>query len=215
MITASRGAAVPSRHRRNSCPSDEVVGGFFIDFGTVRAPRRRSTDVIDVTPSSRGSIAFGRWAPWAALSTALEPTGTPSPRAVDGRASGVADASWVSAWPRTHRRATCVKSKISDAPHHRHDVVPITASARWRGASTPSTRRCPQYDSLTHWLISTEVRRWRDKNQQLLLNGTLLTPRQRAPARRRPAGGARLASRRALVYGGPRSALPPSSARQL
>ena len=28
-ISASRGAAAPSRHRRDSCPSDEVVGGFF------------------------------------------------------------------------------------------------------------------------------------------------------------------------------------------
>ena len=143
-ISASRGGTVPSRHRGDSCPSDEVVGGFFIDFGTVRAPRRRSTDVIDVTPSSRGSIAFGRRSSRTALSTALEPTGTPSPRTVDGPASGVADASWVSAWPRTHRRAACVKSKISDAPYHRHDVVPITASVRWHGASTPSTRRCPQ-----------------------------------------------------------------------
>ena len=42
---------------------------------------RRSTDVIDVTPSSTGSIAFGRRAPRAALSTAREPTPTPSPRA--------------------------------------------------------------------------------------------------------------------------------------
>ena len=36
---------------------------------------------------------------------------------------------------------------------------------------------------------ATEVRRWRDKNQQLLLNGTLLTPRLRAPERRRPPAG--------------------------
>ena len=46
-ISASRGAAVPSRHRRDSCPSDEVVGGFFFDFEAIRtessdrdAPRR-------------------------------------------------------------------------------------------------------------------------------------------------------------------------------
>ena len=32
-ISASRGAAAPSRHRRDSCPSDEVVGGFFFEFG--------------------------------------------------------------------------------------------------------------------------------------------------------------------------------------
>ena len=31
-ISASRGAAAPSRHRRDSCPPDEVVGGFFCDF---------------------------------------------------------------------------------------------------------------------------------------------------------------------------------------
>ena len=47
-ISASRGAVVPSRHRRDSSPSDEAVGGFFFDFEAVRtasrdrdAPRRR------------------------------------------------------------------------------------------------------------------------------------------------------------------------------
>ena len=35
-ISASRGAAVPSRHRRDSCPPDEVVGGFFFDFEAIR-----------------------------------------------------------------------------------------------------------------------------------------------------------------------------------
>ena len=46
-ISASRGAAVPSRHRRASSPGDEVVGGLFFDFEAVRtessdrdAPRR-------------------------------------------------------------------------------------------------------------------------------------------------------------------------------
>jgi len=39
-ISASRGAAVPSRHRRDSCPSDEVVGGFFSDFGAIRTESR-------------------------------------------------------------------------------------------------------------------------------------------------------------------------------
>ena len=46
-ISASRSATVPSRHRRVSCPSDEVVGGFFLNFEAVRtessdrdAPRR-------------------------------------------------------------------------------------------------------------------------------------------------------------------------------
>jgi hypothetical protein len=46
-ISASRGAAVPSRHRRDSCPSHNEVGGFFFEFEAVRtvsseydAPRR-------------------------------------------------------------------------------------------------------------------------------------------------------------------------------
>ena len=39
-ISASRGAAVPSRHRRASSPGEEVVGGFFFDFEAIHAPRR-------------------------------------------------------------------------------------------------------------------------------------------------------------------------------
>ena len=46
-ISASCDATVPSRHRCDSCPSDEVVGGFFPDFEVIRtvssdgdAPRR-------------------------------------------------------------------------------------------------------------------------------------------------------------------------------
>ena len=39
-ISASRGAAVPSRHRSDSRTSDEVVGGFFFDFEAIHAPRR-------------------------------------------------------------------------------------------------------------------------------------------------------------------------------
>ena len=49
MISASRGAAAPSRHRRDSCPSHEVVAGFFFEFEAVRteasdrdAPRRHA-----------------------------------------------------------------------------------------------------------------------------------------------------------------------------
>ena len=38
-ISASRGAAAPSRHRRDSCPSHHEVGGFFLDF-EADAPRR-------------------------------------------------------------------------------------------------------------------------------------------------------------------------------
>merc|ERR1711903_59158 len=51
-ISASRGATAPSRHRRDSCSSDEVVGGFFFEFEAVRtassAPRSRR-DCIDQT----------------------------------------------------------------------------------------------------------------------------------------------------------------------
>jgi dynein heavy chain len=39
-ISASRGPAVPSRHRRDSCSSDEVVGGLFFDFEAVRTASR-------------------------------------------------------------------------------------------------------------------------------------------------------------------------------
>ena len=53
-ISASRGAAAPSRHRRDSCPSDEVVGGLFLDFEAIRteasdrdAPRRRRDRASD------------------------------------------------------------------------------------------------------------------------------------------------------------------------
>ena len=33
-------------------------------------------------------------------------------------------------------------------PRHRRDVVPVAASARWRGGSR---------DNLTHWLVSTQI----------------------------------------------------------
>ena len=39
-ISASRGAAVPSRHRRASFPGEEVVGGLFLDFEAVRTESR-------------------------------------------------------------------------------------------------------------------------------------------------------------------------------
>jgi hypothetical protein len=44
-ISASRGAAVPSRRRRDSYPSDEVVGGFFFDFEAVHDAPRRQEDL--------------------------------------------------------------------------------------------------------------------------------------------------------------------------
>ena len=39
-ISASRGAAAPSRHRRDSCPSHNEVGGFFFKFERVSRPSR-------------------------------------------------------------------------------------------------------------------------------------------------------------------------------
>ena len=63
-IPASRGAAVPSRHRRAASPGEDVVAGFFFDFEAVRteyAPRRstsratsraRRTTRIEALPSS-------------------------------------------------------------------------------------------------------------------------------------------------------------------
>ena len=57
-ISASRGDAVPSRHRRDSCPSDEVVGGFIFDFGAVRtasmaSSRDQSTQATSTCATSR------------------------------------------------------------------------------------------------------------------------------------------------------------------
>ena len=42
-ISASRGAAAPSRHRRDSCPPDEVVGGFFFNLESIWTRSRRRT----------------------------------------------------------------------------------------------------------------------------------------------------------------------------
>ena len=60
-ISASRGAAAPSRHRRDSCPSDEVVGGFFFEFElfrTVSGPSRRVRETaVASMASSRDSAA--------------------------------------------------------------------------------------------------------------------------------------------------------------
>ena len=39
-ISASRGAAAPSRHRRALSLGEEVVGGFFLDFEAVRTESR-------------------------------------------------------------------------------------------------------------------------------------------------------------------------------
>ena len=44
-ISASRHVETPSRHRRDSCPSDEVVGGFFFEFEAIRIEPRCSAQV--------------------------------------------------------------------------------------------------------------------------------------------------------------------------
>ncbi len=55
---------------------------------------------------------------------------------------------WLEAFENTHR--TCAESltlrgnQISGAPRHRRDIGSVAASARWRGVSRPSTRRCPR-----------------------------------------------------------------------
>ena len=49
MISASRGAAAPSRHRRASSPGEEVAGGFSFDIEAVRTAH----DVVAVTASTR------------------------------------------------------------------------------------------------------------------------------------------------------------------
>ena len=61
-ISASRGAAVPSRHRRDSCPSDEVVGGLVFEFEAIRtasrdrnAPRRWINGRASRSASKRSS----------------------------------------------------------------------------------------------------------------------------------------------------------------
>ena len=48
LISASRGAAVPSRRRRDSSPGEEVAGG----FGPRRGPRRVREYAVAATPSS-------------------------------------------------------------------------------------------------------------------------------------------------------------------
>ena len=58
---------------------------------------------------------------------------------------------------------------------HQRDVVPVTASARWRGGSTPSTRRCRRHCGSSIQIFSLvdfhTGRRWRkirrDKERSL------------------------------------------------
>jgi hypothetical protein len=62
---------------------------------------------------------------------------------------------WVNGLAASVRGATeftSVWNQISGAPRHRRDVVPVTASTRWRGGSRNISK-----DDLTHRLISTQV----------------------------------------------------------
>ena len=59
-ISASRCVETHSRHRRDSCPSDEVVGGLFFDLEAIRteasnrdAPRRRSVPLSSTPCNTR------------------------------------------------------------------------------------------------------------------------------------------------------------------
>ena len=59
MISASRGAAAPSRHRRSSSPGEGVVGGFFFDFEAVRTASsnlRSTQDQCIVNSDSESAI---------------------------------------------------------------------------------------------------------------------------------------------------------------
>ena len=47
-------STAPSRHRCDSCPSDEIVGGFFFDFGQFRGvPRSRGSHEVRTAPKSK------------------------------------------------------------------------------------------------------------------------------------------------------------------
>ena len=67
MISASRGAAAPSRHRRASSLGEEVVGGFFSDFEAIQTVILRiivetfvNLHAIEKT-QSRGDVASMAW----------------------------------------------------------------------------------------------------------------------------------------------------------
>ena len=55
------GAAVPSRHRRDSFPSDEVVGGFFFDFEVIRTASRDAALDASTRRSSRRCKSRPMW----------------------------------------------------------------------------------------------------------------------------------------------------------
>ena len=70
-IVRSRRPAVPSRRRRDSCPSDEVVGGLFFEFEAIldrNAPRRsRSRRTPSGTRSRRSAPRGCAWVTSAVL----------------------------------------------------------------------------------------------------------------------------------------------------
>ena len=62
-ISASRCVEAPSRHRGDSCPSHNEVGGFFFEFEAVRASRgrfSRSTGETSSTAPASGRHGAGR-----------------------------------------------------------------------------------------------------------------------------------------------------------
>ena len=63
--------------------------------------------------------------------------------------------------PEANPGAKLCGNQISGAPRHRSDTVSVTAPARWREGSTPSTRRRPhKCVNLAHWLIPQVRRSW-------------------------------------------------------
>ena len=58
MISASRGAAVPSRRRRASSLGEEVVGGFFFDFGAARTTTVPSAQAAMLQDDSVVQVAY-------------------------------------------------------------------------------------------------------------------------------------------------------------
>ncbi len=82
-ISASRRVEAPSRRRRDSCQSDEVVGGFFFEFerhgaGVVETPSpRRQDGEIGVVRAGGTSLDIRR----AELAPDLELRQTPAPHA--------------------------------------------------------------------------------------------------------------------------------------
>ena len=68
----------------------------------------------------------------------------------------------------------CVRKSNFRRPRHRRDVVLVTASARWRGGSTPSTRRCPRHRVCSMAWRSTKASR--NNSQDNLIHGLISTP---------------------------------------